>query len=610
MKITRRYEKDDFKFAEIDNSGVLYVTGYRSEKSSLDVPAELNGMRVAGVIGMVDNSWVFDKFVGRIENTDRVSVIDTSIAGNHVDNNCSETGVNVVTAEDKENEVVHNATGKISDKNSVKVDNIQYIALSEGITMVGCRAFSGFTAMQMVVLPDSLKVIDDLGFENCRSLKNITIPAGVELIGECAFSNCEALKEVTIPGNVKVIGYSAFEECHSLETITICEGVEEIGANAFLACKKLTRIDLPESIKIIYGYGEFSPFAYCSSDLIVTYKGKEYRVADDEAQALNLAVNGKLFKGSLLENIPDTPANEFKYVELEDGTLCITDYTGSSNSVKIPEELDGKTVSCTDEGMIARCGIEVIEFPTTLSFQPCFIEEYYDYFTNDDKAILKAVKLNGSEKLPEYLFNGCANLREVSFPDSFVEMSYGLFWDCSRLRYINLPSVISTDKWSDHTAFENCSSIKKFVIPAGVKEFSASSCGGYVELGVPNMEQLILPETLEKITELPFVGVPHLKSLTIPDTVKVFEYDNIFSLFYEGEGYIDPDLKVTFHGKTYGTIYYREQYKTADNGEVSDWKERLVYALNDGDLFDDVRDLMDCELPENWTKDIDIIESR
>ena len=566
MTFTKIIRTDKCTHVEIDNGGVLYITGYLTDAAEIKFPAEVKGTRVAGPIGIISNGCIPATFVGKTENSDRTIVSKTSLC-----------------------QVIENATGQdtyislydLFNGHMKKAEKVQKIALSNGMTMVGNRAFCGFSALKKVYLPETLTVIDDLGFGNCVSLENIKIPSSVKRIGECAFSGCTSLKEVTIPGNVSIVDYSAFEECRNLEQITLCDGIEEIGANAFLACRKLTRIDLPDSVKTLYGYGEFSPFAYCDKDLVVTYKGREYRVADDEAQALNLAVNGRLLSGSLLENIPDTPASDFEYVELEDGTLCITDYTGSSSGVKVPETIDGKNVTCTDQGMIGRCGIEVLELPATLKFKPCFIKEYCDYFWESDKAILKAVKLNNKELLMDYLFNGCANLREVSLPDFDTCLGDGMFWDCERLRHLRLPRTLTEMRG---TFFEGCTSLKKLVVPDGVKVFEACIFFGMGDKGTPNLEVLKLPDSLEAIESLPFFCMHSLTELVIPDSVRKFG-------FAEGKlcENCNENLHVTIRGNTYGSIKY--------------YDAEICWIENDPQIWGDIRDKMDCELPENWIKE-------
>lgn len=271
------------------------------------------------------------------------------------------------------------------------------------------------------------------------------------------------------------------------------------------------------------------------------------------------------------------------YVELDDGTLCITDYTGSSSSVRIPETIDGKTVTCIEQGVIGRCSIVVIELPKTLKFIPCFADNSYDTFWLDDKAILKAVKLNNPELLPEYLFYGCANLREVSLPDFDTTFGYGTFWDCERLRYIRLPQTLTEVV---DGIFEGCTSLKKLIFPEGIKKFSAVAFNDIGDVFTPHLETIMLPDSLETITGLPFFCLSSLTELKIPDSVKKFDFAMEQCLCYN----CNEKLKITFHDKTYGSIKY-------DDGSG------LVSIENDPQMYDDVRDLVDCELPENWIKE-------
>ena len=75
-------------------------------------------------------------------------------------------------------------------------DAINSVIISDGITHIGKRAFSG-----------------------CSALTEITIPSSVTNIGSSAFYGCTALAEIALPDSVTSIDDFAFYDCHNLSDV-------------------------------------------------------------------------------------------------------------------------------------------------------------------------------------------------------------------------------------------------------------------------------------------------------------------------------------------------------------------------------------------------------
>ena len=71
---------------------------------------------------------------------------------------------------------------------------------------------------------------------------SVAIPEGVTEIGERAFEGCEAIASVTIPEGVTKIGREAFWSCKSFASVSIPKSVTEIGREAFGYCESLAEI--------------------------------------------------------------------------------------------------------------------------------------------------------------------------------------------------------------------------------------------------------------------------------------------------------------------------------------------------------------------------------
>lgn len=81
--------------------------------------------------------------------------------------------------------------------------------------------------------------------EFAKKITSIAIPNGVTSIGKRAFENCTSLTSIEIPTSVTSIGQSAFSGCSSLTSIEIPDSVISIGSSAFSGCSSLTSITLP-----------------------------------------------------------------------------------------------------------------------------------------------------------------------------------------------------------------------------------------------------------------------------------------------------------------------------------------------------------------------------
>ncbi len=199
-------------------------------------------------------------------------------------------------------------------------EDILYVEIGEGITVIGSGGFRDCKNLLDVSLPESLKEISEMSFSGCNKLQTIdiptnvnkidasaffecpilekitvssqntvfsdadgvlfnknktklvlfpkgkitteyTVPSGVTEIGAYAFANCSELINITIPTTVTVIGMYAFMNCRTLFTANIPEGVKSIGPNTFYGCSALYEVKLPSTITSI----DSGAFGMCGS---------------------------------------------------------------------------------------------------------------------------------------------------------------------------------------------------------------------------------------------------------------------------------------------------------------------------------------------------------
>ena len=137
--------------------------------------------------------------------------------------------------------------------------------LTEGISYIGRKAFSGCNKLHQVVLPISIEEIGDFSFENCNSLKSVSLPTALKTIGDGAFKGT-GLRTIAIPKSVFWVGKGLLAECDSLDHITISENIERIPAKMFENCKNLKKVELQENLVEI---GERAFWGCSSLDFLI-----------------------------------------------------------------------------------------------------------------------------------------------------------------------------------------------------------------------------------------------------------------------------------------------------------------------------------------------------
>lgn len=141
--------------------------------------------------------------------------------------------------------------------------------------------------------------------------------------------------------------------------------------------------------------------------------------------------------------------DDFNY-EIIDGEAVITEYTGSSDVVEVPAEIEGAPVT----------------------------------------------------KIGTYAFEAQCDITNVTLPESITLIAEGAFMDCSSLESINIPEAVSG---IDRGAFVACTSLAEITIPANVqyiREEAFTACEAMTSLTINNPDIAYENWGLEELPEL------------------------------------------------------------------------------------------------------------
>jgi len=232
----------------------------------------------------------------------------------------------------------------------------------------------------------------------------------------------------------------------------------------------------------------------------------------------------------------DRNSDDFSYVYLEDGTICITAYHGSNAKISVPAYIDGLCV--TQIGEMA------------------FVEYEVPYITS--VTLPDTVRIIGDQA-----FSGCTRLSKINMPAELTELGDLAFMDCGKLTKLTLPASLKTMGINPFTgctslqlhlaagqtsfdifkgalyttdgvlifapgnhssmdvkvgtvaigayAFAENSKLKKVNLPDTVTEIRANAFNG-----CSSLQSIPLPESLVSIGEHAFLGCQSLKSVSLP----------------------------------------------------------------------------------------------
>ena len=362
-----------------------------------------------------------------------------------------------------------------------RCSGLTYVNIPNTVTRICLEAFSECSGLTSINISNSVTIIEERAFEVC-GLTTVNIPNSVNNIGRFVFSGCSSLTSVTIPNSVTRIEWRAFSRCSSLTSVTIPSSVTSIEGFAFSECSGLKKISIPKSVTTI---GE-SVFEGCTSlDTVYCY-------------ALNVPVaNGYIFSFSSNKTIklivPFSVVNDY----INNNYWNIPEYNVTSVCKTI--EVDGFSYNLilNDQGLN---DAQVTASPNG-----------YEGNLEIAKSITYEDSVYYVTSIGSSAFSNCAEIKNVTLPNSVTNIGANAFEGCSSLTRITIPSSV---KRIEGCAFFLCSSLTSVTIPNSVTRI-----GGYAFSGCRSLTSITIPDSVITIEGATFQNCSSLTSITIPDSV-------------------------------------------------------------------------------------------
>ena len=258
-------------------------------------------------------------------------------------------------------------------------------------------------------------------------------------------------------------------------------------------------------------------------------------------------------------------SGNYEYRILDNGTVAITRYNGTSEEVIIPQYIDDKMVACIDDLAFDHClNLTYITFPESVieigdnAFRECSNLTSIKVNSNNtefcsidgilfDKNIKTLITFPANKKVTSYAipssvttihdhaFEQCINLTSITIPHSVTKIGAYAFYYCLKLSSVSMTKSITSI--SGYT-FSGCKNLTNISIPNSVTsigEYSFWNCINLTNIKIPdkvtiikygafcncdNLTNVSMPKSITSIGVYTFSGCKNLTNISIPQNVK------------------------------------------------------------------------------------------
>lgn len=333
---------------------------------------------------------------------------------------------------------------------------LKKVITSNKVTSIETNAFLDCSNLEEVVLGTGITQIKTGTFSRCANLKKVTIPPTVKSIGDWAFDLDFSLEEILIPDSVTTLGHSVFQSCKKLEKVKLSKNLQTIGYLCFDNCPSLKSITIPASVTSI----DTDAFRGCDSLTEVIYEGTLEQWL--KIQFKSPMSNPCYYARKLICNGKEVSGD----IVIPDSITTLSGYT---------------FISCD--------GITSITIPASVtSIGPAFATGKH----------IQSIKVD-SENSKYNSRDNCNGIIETS-RNTLI----------SGAKITTIPESVQIDP----RAYAGCYDIEVFDFPPSIKTLDNNTCSY-----LPGVKEIIIPNTVTKISDCAFVGCIGLENVEIPNSV-------------------------------------------------------------------------------------------
>lgn len=375
---------------------------------------------------------------------------------------------------------------------SSKVSSIKKVTFNGNITSIGAYAFAGCSNLTVCDLPETVDKIGQYAYYNCTSLEKMRIPDAVTSIQTYTFAGCSALSWVDCGLGIQVIEPFAFTNCTNVRYIVVNGTCTKIKANAFTGDTKAILLLIGKQSKT--GFEDYTGIDDAQSNPGQNVARICYLNDIDSGRILKrYPANNTTASNMDSETVRDTDLYAYAFDTDNDGK---SDYLHIAGSASMETNWSGKTSVPWDElrGTLTKVRLEDdVQSVGPYAFTDCTALKYIRIGTNasvikqsafagcsalENMSIsVKSLrndltstsnlfvgtgsKENGfavvfedtAEVVPNYMFQNCENLTNLTFGKNVQAINQYAFAGCVGLKSVYIKSDAITT--SDPKVFTN-----------------------------------------------------------------------------------------------------------------------------------------------------------
>lgn len=392
------------------------------------------------------------------------------------------------------------------------------VAIGEGITSIGERAFKDYDGIRTVILPDSLREIGAYAFYN-TGIRSITLPQNLEKIGAFAFSACQNLTQFQIADGNDIFRADGATLSLVSPALTLFSSGQDTRYSAGM-CGEHTWYTCDGETLTIQGSGSVTDCPWMA--FVTPWQENTIRVIEI----------GK----DITEIGPKVFQNHYQCQEIRFASGSRLTHIGTSafegNHILTALTLPDSVQQIDARAFARNTELRQVNRPASLTdcahdafvgtpFTGLTIDSGTVQLSADGKTLLhypagqpahRYQVPAGVTHIADNAFEGADQLYWVDLPNGLTDIGAHAFRECTRLSAIYLPDSVRT---VGEGAFQDCSSLTILNLSPNLTAIAYQMCDG-----CDSLTSVILPEGVQFISPNAFADCEQLKQLLLPDSLR------------------------------------------------------------------------------------------